>query len=68
VTNIPDDNYTERQAQLFRGLVDDILRTHDTGIVKRLRTMRNALTLEDPMPHYDIETLELAIEALGGRV
>ncbi len=68
MTNIPDENYTDRQARAFKSLVDDVLRIHDTHIIKRLRTMRNALTLEDPTPHFDIETLELAIEALGGRV
>jgi hypothetical protein len=68
MTNIPDNNFTDRQAQAFKAVVDDILRVHDNGIIKRLRTMRNALTLEDPTPHFDIETLELAIQALGGRV
>ena len=54
---------TDRHAQAIRDIVDSIFNPH-SDIVRRLRTMRNALTLEDPAPLYDIETLEKAITAL----
>jgi hypothetical protein len=54
---------TDRHAQAIRDIVDTIFNPH-SDIVRRLRTMRNALTLENPEPLYDIETLDKAIAAL----
>jgi hemerythrin-like domain-containing protein len=54
---------TDRHAQAIRDIVDTIFNPH-SDIVRRLRTMRNALTLENPEPLYDIETLDKAITAL----
>jgi hypothetical protein len=34
------------------------------SIIQRLKTMKNQLSLEDPMPLYDVTTLDLAIKAL----
>jgi hypothetical protein len=34
------------------------------SIIQRLRVMKNSLSLEDPMPLYDVTTLDLAIKAL----
>ena len=34
------------------------------SIIRRLRTMKNSLSLNDPMPLYDVTTLDLAIKAL----
>jgi hemerythrin-like domain-containing protein len=57
---------TDRHAQAIRDIVDTIFNPH-SDIVRRLRTMRNALTLENPEPLYDIETLDKAIKALEQR-
>lgn len=59
--------YSDRYIQVISDLTKQILNPH-ADIVRRLRTLRNALTLEDPEPIYDIETLERAITALGGTV
>ena len=34
------------------------------SIIQRLKAMKNSLSLEDPMPLYDVTTLDLAIKAL----
>ena len=34
------------------------------SIIQRLKGMKNSLSLEDPMPLYDVTTLDLAIKAL----
>jgi len=49
------------------GLMDDILavsKNPHASIIRRLRTMKNSLSLNDPMPLYDVTTLDLAIKAL----
>ena len=55
--------------QALRVLIDSIMST-DTNpnavVISRLRQMRNSLSLEEPMPRYDVETLDEAIAALGG--
>ena len=61
--NFEPVSYTDQHARAVREIVDSIFNPH-SDIVRRLRTMRNALTLEDPAPLYDIETLEKAITAL----
>lgn len=51
------------------GLIDSIMNTDinpHAVTISRLRVMRNMLSLEEPMPRYDVETLDLAIKALGG--
>lgn len=58
---------TDRHAQALREIVDAIFNPH-SDIIRRLRTIRNAMTLENPEPLYDIETIEKAIKALGGTV
>jgi hypothetical protein len=59
--------YSDRYIQVISDLTKQILNPH-ADIVRRLKTLRNALTLEDPEPIHDIETLERAITALGGTV
>jgi hypothetical protein len=34
------------------------------SIIQRLKGMKNSLSLEEPMPLYDVTTLDLAIKAL----
>ena len=49
------------------GLMDEILAVRNNphaSIIRRLRTMKNSLSLNDPMPLYDVTTLDLAIKAL----
>ena len=49
------------------GLMDDILavsKNPHASIIRRLRTMKNQLSLNDPMPLYDVTTLDQAIKAL----
>jgi hypothetical protein len=49
------------------GLMDEIMSVSQNphaSIIQRLRAMKNSLSLEDPMPLYDVTTLDLAIKAL----
>jgi hypothetical protein len=49
------------------GLLDEIMnvsRNPHASLIQRLRVMKNALSLEDPMPLHDVTTLDLAIKAL----
>ena len=48
-------------------LIDEIMavsKNPHASIIRRLRTMKNQLSLNDPMPLYDVTTLDLAIKAL----
>jgi hypothetical protein len=48
-------------------LMDDILaisKNPHASIIRRLRAMKNSLSLNDPMPLHDVTTLDLAIKAL----
>jgi hypothetical protein len=49
------------------GLLDEIMnvsRNPHASLIQRLRVMKNALSLEEPMPLHDVTTLDLAIKAL----
>ena len=49
------------------GLIDEIMnvsKNPHASIIQRLKTMKNQLSLEEPMPLYDVTTLDLAIKAL----
>ena len=49
------------------GLIDEIMnvsKNPHASLIQRLRTMKNSLSLEDPMPLYDVTTLDMAIKAL----
>ena len=49
------------------GLIDEIMavsKNPHASIIRRLRTMKNSLSLNDPMPLYDVTTLDQAIKAL----
>jgi hypothetical protein len=48
-------------------LLDDIMQVSKNphaSIIRRLQTMKNQLSLNDPMPLYDVTTLDQAIKAL----
>ena len=54
------------QMAIFN-LIDEIAnvsKNPHASIIQRLKTMKNQLSLEDPMPLYDVTTLDLAIRAL----
>ena len=49
------------------GLMNEIMAVNTNphaSIIRRLRTMKNSLSLNDPMPLYDVTTLDLAIKTL----
>ena len=49
------------------GLIDDIMaisKNPHACIIRRLQTMKNQLSLNEPMPLYDVTTLDMAIKAL----
>ena len=49
------------------GLIDDIMaisKNPHATIIRRLQTMKNQLSLNEPMPLYDVTTLDMAIKAL----
>ena len=54
-------------AMAVFGLLDDIMnvsKNPHASIIQRLKTMKNQLSLEEPMPLHDVTTLDLAIKAL----
>ena len=76
----PDDTLSKETRQMFADnfeptsasakhlkalneIVDTIFNPY-SDIIRRLRTIRNAMTLENPEPLYDIETIDKAIAAL----
>ena len=49
----------------FMGLIDEIIAPQKhASIIRRLQTMKNQLSLNEPMPIHDVTTLDLAIKAL----
>jgi hypothetical protein len=49
------------------GLIDDIMaisKNPHASLIRRLQTMKNELSLNEPMPLYDVTTLDMAIKAL----
>lgn len=54
----------EMRKQLFAFIEEIITPNPHADLIRRLRTLRNGMTLEDPMPFYDITTLDKAIQAL----
>jgi hypothetical protein len=57
---------TNHTTAIF-GLMDDIFavsKNPHASIIRRLRAMKNSLSLNDPMPLHDVTTLDLAIKAL----
>jgi hypothetical protein len=49
------------------GLMNEIMAVSNNphaSIIRRLRAMKNSLSLNDPMPLHDVTTLDLAIKAL----
>lgn len=64
-TPYPDNGITEATRQALFAFIDEIIAPHPhADLIKRLRALRNGMTLEEPMPLYDITTLDKAIQAL----
>ena len=50
------------------GLMDEILAVSTnphSSLIRRLKTLKNQLSLEEPMPLHDVTTLDMAIKALS---
>ena len=62
MNNIPD-NYTDKMTRAQFELIDEILNPH-ASIIRRLRTMRNSLSLEDPTPVADVALHDRVIQIL----
>ena len=52
------------RKQLFAFIDEIITPNPHAELIRRLRAIRNGMTLEDPMPLHDITTLDKAIQAL----
>jgi len=62
-----DSTLNANHSMAVFSLMDDIMaisKNPHASIIQRLKTMKNQLSLEDPMPLYDVTTLDLAIKAL----
>lgn len=62
MNEIPD-TYIDRHIRAQRELIDEIFNPH-ASIIRRLRTMRNSLSLEDPTPVADVALLDRVIQIL----
>ena len=54
-------------AMAVFSLMDEIMNVSNNphaSLIQRLRTMKNQLSLNDPMPLYEVITLDMAIKAL----
>lgn len=61
----PESGISEEMRKQLFAFIDEILVPNPhADLIRRLRTLRNGMTLEDPMPLYDITTLDKAIQAL----
>lgn len=64
-TPYPDNGITEATRKALFAFIDDIIAPHPhADLLRRLRALRNGLSLEDPMPLHDITTIDKAIQAL----
>ena len=61
----PESGISEEMRKQLFAFIDEILVPNPhADLIRRLRTLRNNMTLEDPMPLYDVTTLDKAIQAL----
>ena len=61
--NFEPTSASAKHLKALNEIVDTIFNPY-SDIIRRLRTIRNAMTLENPEPLYDIETIDKAIAAL----
>ena len=61
----PESGISEEMRKQLFAFIDEILGPNPhADLIRRVRALRNSLTLEVPMPLYDITTLDKAIQAL----
>lgn len=61
----PESGISEEMRKQLFAFIDEIITPNPhADLIRRLRTLRNGMTLEDPMPLYDVTTLDKAIQAL----
>ena len=61
----PESGISEEMRKQLFAFIDEILVPNPhADLIRRLRALRNGMTLEDPMPLYDVTTLDKAIQAL----
>ena len=61
----PESGISEEMRKQLFAFIDEILVPHPhVDLIRRLRALRNGMTLEDPMPLHDITTIDKAIQAL----
>ena len=62
-----DSTVNANHTMAVFGLLDNIMnvsKNPHASIIQRLKTMKNQLSLNEPMPLHDVTTLDLAIKAL----
>jgi hypothetical protein len=62
-----EQSMNKNHTMAIFGLIDQIAdkqQNPHASIIRRLQTMKNQLSLNEPMPLYDVTTLDLAIKAL----
>lgn len=60
-------NMLTAQTRAMMALIDEISKVPTNphaSLIRRLQTMKNQLSLNEPMPVYDVTTLDMAIKAL----
>jgi hypothetical protein len=64
-TPYPDNGITEATRKALFAFIDEIIAPHPHAeLLRRLRALRNGMSLEEPTPINDITTLDKAIQAL----
>ena len=64
-TPYPDNGITEATRKALFAFIDEIITPNPHAeLIRRLRALRNGMTLGDPMPLHDITTIDNAIQAL----
>ena len=64
-TPYPDNGITEATRKALFAFIDEIITPNPhADLIRRLRALRNGMTLEDVIPTYDITTIDKAIQAL----
>jgi hypothetical protein len=64
-TPYPDNGISEEMRKQLFAFIDEIITPNPhSELIRRLRAIRNGMTLEDPMPLHDITTIDKAIQAL----
>ena len=61
----PESGISEEMRKQLFAFIDEIITPNPhADLIRRLRALRNGMTSEDPMPLYDVTTLDKAIQAL----